>query len=41
MSFLVDESKATDTLACIFKDELKTASAAPTAQDIVKRSWCN
>ncbi len=30
-----------EDILCIFKDELKTASAAPIAQDIVKRIWCN
>jgi hypothetical protein len=33
--------KVPEFILCIFKDELKTASAAPIAQDIVKRSWCN
>ena len=29
-----------EDVSCIFKDELKTASAVPIMRDIVKRSWC-
>lgn len=29
-----------EDMLCIFKYELKTPSAVPSAQDIVKRSWC-
>jgi len=30
-----------EDVLCIFKDELKTASAVPGARDVIKRSWCN
>ena len=30
-----------EDILCIFKDELKTASAMLMAYDIVKHSWCS
>jgi len=36
---ILDPHELEDVL-CIFKDELKTASAVPIARDIVKHSWC-
>jgi hypothetical protein len=38
--FRILEPHELEDLLCIFKDELKTASAMPIAADISNRSWC-